>query len=92
MAREWLGGCELRRLNALQPRQRLAAFQLQFDPAFQHLTQCLRGLVARFAVSPSTWKIAELGINSGSVVDLIVPRGFQSGFDVIVKKFKRSHA
>ena len=76
MAREWLGGCELRPLNALQSWQRLAAFQLKFDPALQHLTQCLRGGVARFAISPSTREIAQFGINSSAVVDLLVPRGF----------------
>jgi len=76
MAPESLGGCELRRLNALQSWQRLAAFQLKFDPAFQHLTQCLCGRVARFAISPSTRKIAQFGINSCAVVDLLVPRGF----------------
>ena len=62
MAPEWLGGYELRRLDALQSRQRLAAFQLKFDPAFHCLTQCLRSFVARFASSPSTRKIAQLGI------------------------------
>src|SRR5206468_10033696 len=76
MAPEWLGGYELRRLNAFQSWHPLPAFQLEFDPAFQHVTQCLRGLVARFAISPSTGKIAQLDINSCTVVDLLVPRGF----------------
>src|SRR5438067_6922328 len=37
MARDWLGGCELRRLNAFQSWQRLAPLQLELDPPFQHL-------------------------------------------------------
>ena len=92
MAPEWLGGFELRRLNASQSWQRLPAFQLEFDPAFQNLTQCLRGLVAGFAISPCSGKPAQLGINFLTVVDLLVPRVLQSGIDVIVKKLKRSHA
>ncbi len=75
MAWGWLGGYELRRLNAFQSWQRLPAFQLEFDPAFQNLTQCLRGIGARFAISPCAGKIAQLGINSCTVVDLLVPRG-----------------
>ena len=39
MAPEWLGGYELRRLNAFQSWQSLPAFQLELDPAFQNLTQ-----------------------------------------------------
>jgi phytoene dehydrogenase-like protein len=74
MAPEWLGGFELRRLNAFQAWQRLPAFQLEFDPAFQNLTQCLRGLVARFAISPRSGKTAQLGVNFRTVVDLLVPR------------------
>src|SRR5205823_14233423 len=74
MAPEWLGGFELRRLNASQSWQRLPAFQLEFDPAFQNLTQCLRGLVARFAISPRSRKTAQLGVNFRTVVDLLVPR------------------
>lgn len=74
MAPEWLGGFELRRLNAFQSWQRLPAFQLEFDPAFQNLTQCLRGLVARFAISPRSGKTAQLSINFRTVVDLLVAR------------------
>ncbi len=92
MAPEWLGGFELRRLNAFQSWQRLPAFQLEFDPAFQNLAQCLRGLVAGFAISPCSGKTAQLGINFPTVVDLLVPRVLQSGIDVIVQKLKRSHA
>src|SRR5713101_1475644 len=73
MAPEWLGGYELRRLNAFQSCHRLPAFPLEFDPAFQNLTQCLCGLVARFAISPRTGKTAQLGINFRTVVDLLVP-------------------
>ncbi len=76
MAREWLGGYELRPLNTFQSRQPLPAFQLEFDPAFQNLTQYFGGLVARFAISPRPGKIAQLGINSRTAVDLLVPRGF----------------
>ena len=91
MAPEWLGGFELRRLNAFQSWQRLPAFQLEFDPAFQNLTQCLRGLVARFAISPRSGKTAQLGVNFRTVVDLLVPRVLYSGIDVILQKLKRSH-
>jgi len=75
MASQWLGGYELRRLNAFQSWQRLPAFQLEFDPALQNLTQCLRGIVSRFAISPRTGKIAQLGVNSRTLVDLCVLSG-----------------
>jgi hypothetical protein len=57
MAEEWLGRCELRRLNAFQPWQRLTALELKFDPAFQYLAQRLRRFVSRFSISPSAGEL-----------------------------------